>query len=101
MAEQSQLSLTDEAVQGVCKKVLDEVIGQSNYEYSESGNWTKLATEKITEALVSLKSNSKFCVCCSTMQNGLGAGLNVSSTCYWTKPLMPPSALVGSLMPWL
>uniref|UniRef100_A0A914BWH3 Dynein light chain Tctex-type 1 n=1 Tax=Acrobeloides nanus TaxID=290746 RepID=A0A914BWH3_9BILA len=72
-------------VTGICKEVLDEVIGTSSYIHTEAVNWNQKIVELITERLVRLDRPYKFCVCCVIMQLGLGTGLNCSSTCYWDK----------------
>uniref|UniRef100_A0A915E1J8 Dynein light chain Tctex-type 1 n=1 Tax=Ditylenchus dipsaci TaxID=166011 RepID=A0A915E1J8_9BILA len=85
MVDKTSLPPTYDEVNQICKDVLEEVIGQSTYQHGESVKWTSKAVENITEGLVALNRNYKFCVCCIIMQTGLGAGLNVSSTCYWDK----------------
>ena len=35
--------------------------------------------------LADLNRPYKYCVSCVIMQTGLGAGLNVASTCFWDK----------------
>ncbi|KAI6232984.1 hypothetical protein M3Y99_00959000 [Aphelenchoides fujianensis] len=68
-----------------CKEVLDEVIGQKSYVHAEVVNWNQAAIEKITERLAALNRPYKYCICCVIMQTGVGAGLNVSSSCFWDK----------------
>ncbi|KAI1722244.1 tctex-1 family domain-containing protein [Ditylenchus destructor] len=85
MVEKSSMPPTYDEVQNICKSVLDEVIGQSSYMHTESVKWTSKVVETITEKLVSMERHFKYCVTCVIMQSGLGAGLNMSSTCYWNR----------------
>ncbi|KAI6182323.1 hypothetical protein M3Y97_00367600 [Aphelenchoides bicaudatus] len=72
-----------EEVAQICKEVLDDVIGQKPYQHAEVVKWNQLLVEKLTEKLAALNRPYKYCVCVVIMQTGLGAGLNVSSSCYW------------------
>ncbi|CAD5206273.1 unnamed protein product [Bursaphelenchus okinawaensis] len=85
MVDRSLLPPSFEEVSGICKEVLDDVIGQKPYQHAEVVKWNQTAVEKITEKLAGLGRPYKYCLCCVVMQTGLGAGLNVSSTCYWDK----------------
>lgn len=59
------------------------MIGQKPYQHAEVVKYNQQLIEKITEKLANLNRPFKYCVCCVLMQIGLGAGLNVSSSCYW------------------
>lgn len=69
----------------ISKDVLDTIIGTSAYQPSDAPKWNQQVVEIITQKLVDLKLPYKYCVTCIVMQSGFGAGLNVSSTCYWDK----------------
>lgn len=81
----TQTPITYEEVAGICKGVLENVIGQNGYQHTEAVKWNQKIVEKITENLILLERSYKFCVSCIIMQTGLGAGLNVATTCYWDK----------------
>lgn len=74
-----------EQVNLVCKDVLDQIIGNNAYQPNESAKWNEQVVESITKHLVELNRPYKYCITCIVMQPGTGAGLNVSSTCYWDK----------------
>ena len=79
MVDRSSQQLTYDEVSGVCKSVLDQVIGQSGYVHTEAVKWNQRAVEMITEKLVALNRPYKICVNTIIMQTGIGAGLNVRS----------------------
>ena len=83
MVEKAVLPPTHDEVNGICKEVFENLIGQSSYQHAEVVKWNQKAVEDITVKLVALGRSFKYCVSCLIMQTGLGAGLNVASTCYW------------------
>ncbi|KAE9552299.1 hypothetical protein FO519_004485 [Halicephalobus sp. NKZ332] len=76
---------TFEEVNNVTKEVLDNIIGQNSYQHTEAVKWNQQVVEGITMRLADLNRPYKYCVSCVIMQTGLGAGLNVASTCFWDK----------------
>uniref|UniRef100_A0AC34QR88 Dynein light chain Tctex-type 1 n=1 Tax=Panagrolaimus sp. JU765 TaxID=591449 RepID=A0AC34QR88_9BILA len=76
---------TFEEVNNLTKDVLESIIGQTSYQHMDSVKWNNQVVEGLTQRLVDLNRPYKYCVTCIVMQTGLGAGLNVSSTCYWDK----------------
>jgi len=85
MVDRSLVQPSYEEVSSICKEVLDEIVGNQPYQHAEVVKWNQTAVEKITEKLAAMNRPYKYCLCCVIMQTGLGAGLNVSSTCFWDK----------------
>ncbi|CEF65666.1 Dynein light chain Tctex-type 3 [Strongyloides ratti] len=76
---------TQEEVSAVCKEALDTIIGKSTYDYNEANKWIKQIVETVRANLVTMDRPYKFIVSCVILQNNIGAGMNISSTCYWDK----------------
>lgn len=76
---------TQEEVSAVCKEALDTIIGKSVYDYNEANKWIKQIVETVRANLVTMDRPYKFIVSCVIFQNNIGAGMNISSTCYWDK----------------
>uniref|UniRef100_A0A915PUD8 Cystatin domain-containing protein n=1 Tax=Setaria digitata TaxID=48799 RepID=A0A915PUD8_9BILA len=66
-------------------EALDNIIGNSPYWHVTTNQWSQQAVETITTNLVKLNKPYKYIVTCVIMQTNTGAGLSVSSTCYWDK----------------
>uniref|UniRef100_A0AC34FPB0 Dynein light chain Tctex-type 1 n=1 Tax=Panagrolaimus sp. ES5 TaxID=591445 RepID=A0AC34FPB0_9BILA len=77
--------LTYDEVNNLCKEIFEDTIGQTPYQHLEAVKWNTNVVEAITQGLVNLNQQFKYCVTCIVMQAGLGAGLNVASTCYWDR----------------
>ncbi|KAF8367619.1 dylt-1, partial [Pristionchus pacificus] len=78
-------TLTQGEIDKIAKMVLDQVIGQQAYTYSESSAWNQLIVEQITTELVRTQRPYKFIVTSALLQTANGSGLNVSSVSYWNK----------------
>ncbi|GMR54191.1 hypothetical protein PMAYCL1PPCAC_24386, partial [Pristionchus mayeri] len=81
----SLATLTQGEIDKIAKTVLDNVIGQQVYTYSESSAWNQLIVEQITTELVRSQRPYKFIVTSALLQTANGSGLNVSSVSYWNK----------------
>uniref|UniRef100_A0AC35G3S6 Dynein light chain Tctex-type 1 n=1 Tax=Panagrolaimus sp. PS1159 TaxID=55785 RepID=A0AC35G3S6_9BILA len=76
---------TYDQVNNLCKEIFDDTISQQPYQHMEAVKWNTNIVESITQGLVGLNPYFKYCVSIIIMQAGLGAGLNVASTCYWDR----------------
>ncbi|EFO24852.1 hypothetical protein LOAG_03631 [Loa loa] len=81
----SHLVPLSQEVQTISKEALDNIIGNSPYWHVTTNQWSQQAVETITTNLVKLNKPYKYIVTCVIMQTNTGAGLSVSSTCYWDK----------------
>lgn len=75
----------NQEVQAIAKEALDTIIGNNAYQHLMTNQWSQQAVETITTNLVKLNKPYKYIVTCVIMQTNAGAGLSVSSTCYWDK----------------
>ncbi|KHN71021.1 Dynein light chain Tctex-type 1 [Toxocara canis] len=75
----------NQEVQTIAKEALDTIIGNNAYQHLTTNQWSQQAVETITTNLVKLNKPYKYIVTCVIMQTNAGAGLSVSSTCYWDK----------------
>ncbi|MFH4973821.1 hypothetical protein AB6A40_000530 [Gnathostoma spinigerum] len=75
----------NQEVQNISKEALDNIIGNSAYQHLTTNQWSQQAVETIAVNLVKLNKPYKYIVTCVIMQTCAGAGLSVSSTCYWDK----------------
>ncbi|VDK43799.1 unnamed protein product [Anisakis simplex] len=96
----------NQEVQSITKEVnfkvlsvmaLDTIIGYNAYQSLATDQWSQQAVETITTNLVKLNKPYKYVVTCVIMQTGAGAGLSVSSTCYWDKTSDRMCCFVGYL----
>ena len=66
--------------------VIDQTIGNKEFDFKESRNWSNLITQKILQSLTKHNKNFKYLLQCLITQKGC-CSLTVSRAVYWDAEL--------------
>eukprot|EP00871_Galdieria_phlegrea_P002786 jgi/Galph1/3508/GphlegSOOS_G2146.1 len=66
----------------VAREIIEQTVGEENYEHSKTVEWTNQICEKILNKMVEQGKPFKYIVSCSLLQRR-GAGFHTATTCYW------------------
>lgn len=72
----------DAEIKNIINKIIEDIIGRESYQQTEANKWTSYIVELIMESIQKLKKPFKYVVTCVIMEKN-GAGLHISSACFW------------------